>query len=289
MSEVTTPPTRRLVISRQRHRGQFFPEPLDETIRLDMMQIPSGTFLMGSPRDELDNFEDEQPQHAVTVPAFFLARIPITQAQWRVVAGYDRVAQDLDPAPSHFKGDNRPVERVSWDDATEFCQRLTRRTGRTYRLPSEAEWEYACRGGTTTPFHFGETLSDDLANYCAKDREISGTLYKGAYGRGILGQYRQETTDVGQFPANQFGLYDMHGNVWEWCEDDWHGSYEGAPKDGSAWVESDGATTFRLVRGGSWKGSPRSCRSASRSFYARDFRDGYIGFRVCCVPPPISS
>jgi formylglycine-generating enzyme required for sulfatase activity len=278
-----------LVISRQTHHGQFFPEPLDDAIRLDMMQIPGGTFLMGSPPDEPENSSSEQPQHEVTVPSFFMARTPITQAQWRVVAGFDRVDQGLDPDPSRFKGGNRPVEQVSWDDAIEFCQRLSQRIGRTYRLPSEAEWEYACRAGTTTPFHFGETLSDELANYCAQDEEIEGRLYKGAYGRGILGQYRKETTEVAQFPANSFGLYDMHGNVWEWCEDDWHGNYEGAPNDGSAWLESSREETFKLLRGGSWNYGPGICRSASRGSYRRDGRSYDVGFRVVCMPPRLSS
>ena len=162
MPEATTSPTKRIVISRQRYCGQFFPEPLDATTQLDMMQIPGGKFLMGSPPDELENYSNEQPQHEVTVPAFFMARTPITQAQWQIVAGYDPVDQELDPDPSRFKGDNRPVECVSWEYATEFCQRLSKKTGRIYRLPSEAEWEYACRAGTQTPFHFGETLSDEL-------------------------------------------------------------------------------------------------------------------------------
>ena len=290
MPEATTSPTKRIVISRQRHHGQFFPEPLDETIQLDMMQIPGGSFTMGAPKSEPESRDRERPQHEVTVPAFFMARTPITQAQWRIVAGYDPVDQELDPNPSHFKGDNRPVEQVSWDDATEFCQRLSQKTGRTYRLPSEAEWEYACRAGTQTPFHFGETLSDELANYRAQDLEIGSTLYKGAYGRGILGQFREETTDVGQFPANPFGLYDMHGNVLEWCEDDWHGSYEGAPpNDGSAWIESDRTSTERLLRGGSWVYYPRYCRSACRLDVSRGARNYGVGFRVCCVPPRLSS
>jgi formylglycine-generating enzyme required for sulfatase activity len=289
MPDATSTPTRRFVISRQTHRGQFFPEPLDETICLDMMQIPGGTFLMGSPPDELENSSSEQPQHEVTVPSFFMARTPITQAQWRVVAGFDRVNQDLDPDLSHFKGKNRPVEQVSWDDAIEFCRRLSRHTDRTYRLPSEAEWEYACRAGTPTPFHFGETLSDELANYCAQGEEIDGRSYKGAYGRGILGQYRKETTEVAQFPANSFGLYDMHGNVWEWCEDDWHENYEGAPIDGSAWLEFSREETYRLLRGGSWYYFPRLCRSASRLYFQRDVRINSFGFRVLCVPPRLSS
>ena len=285
MPDAATHPERRLVLRRQSHKGQFFPELLDEATRLDMVLIPGGTFLMGSPADELDNYEDEQPQHEVTVSTFFMARTPITQAQWRLVAGYDRIEQDLDPDPSHFKGENRPVEQVSWEDATEFCRRLSQRTGRTYRLPSEAEWEYACRAGTTTPFHFGETIGDELANYCAQDREIEGKLYKGAYGRGVQGKYREETTEVGQFPANKYGLHDMHGNVLEWCEDDWHSSYEGAPEDGSAWVEGDRGETNRLLRGGSWLSAPRGCRSAFRIYHSRDNRNNGIGFRVCCVPP----
>jgi len=289
MPDGTTNPTRRLVISRQSHRGQYFPEPLNETTCLDMMQILGGAFLMGSLPDELDNYSDEQPQHEVTVPSFFMARTPITQSQWRAVAAYSEVESDLNPEPSSFNGDNRPVEQVSWDDATEFCRRLSQQTDRTYRLPSEAEWEYACRAGTTTPFHFGETLSDELANYCAQDREIDGTLYKGAYGRGILGQYREETTEVGQFPANPFGLFDMHGNVWEWCEDDWHDSYQGAPSDGTPWLDTERTEARRLLRGGSWNFNPRNCRSAYRDDFTRAGRSYNVGFRVCCVLPRLSS
>jgi formylglycine-generating enzyme required for sulfatase activity len=302
MPEAIPNPTRRLVISRQSHRGQFFPEPLNETTRLDMIQIPGGSFLMGqteSEREELIRqvgeedyqtyYANELPQHFVTVPTFFLARTPITQAQWRAVAGYDRMAQELDPDPSEFKGDNRPVEQVSWDDATEFCRRLSQHTGRTYRLPSEAEWEYACRAGTTTPFHYGETLRGELANYCAQDREISGKLYQGTYGRGLLGQYREETSDVGQFPANDWGLYDMHGNVWEWCEDDWHPNYEGAPQDGSAWLDKNQTEKNKLLRGGSWLNFPRLCRSACRDYFTRAYRNYYVGFRVCCASPGTAS
>ncbi len=277
--------------------------------------IPSGSFMMGQTnveREEIirlngedryrESFTDELPRHLVTVPSFFLGQYPITQAQWRVVANYPVVEQELNATPSNFKGDNRPVEQVSWDDATEFCRRLSQHTDRTYRLPSEAEWEYACRAlpiasetastgdemndvRISPPFHFGETISYELANYCAEDREIDGTSYKGIYGRGPIGQYRQETTEVGQFSANQFGLHDMYGNVLEWCEDDWHSSYEGAPSDGSAWVEADRKSTKRLLRGGSWKHFPVYCRSACRTINSRDFRGSNVGFRVCCVPP----
>ncbi len=135
----------------------------------------------------------------------------------------------LAPDPSRFKGDNRPVDQVSWADAQEFCKRLSVKTGKDYCLPSEAEWEYACRAGTTTPFHFGETITTELANYDGNS----------TYNNGPKGEYREETTDVGLFPANDWGLYDMHGSLWEWCEDDYHSDYNGAPDDGSAWVESD--------------------------------------------------
>ncbi len=162
---------------------------------------------------------------------------------------------------------------VSWDDAAEFCKRLARETGKDYRLPSEAKWEYACRAGTTTPYHFGKTISTSLANY------IEGT--------------RGGTTTVGRFQvANAFGLYDVHGNVFEWCEDDWHDDYEGAPTDGSAWTRrgrlwgwSKSASSNKVVRGGSWSNYPDNCRSAFRGSDTRDNRSLLIGFRVVCVAP----
>jgi formylglycine-generating enzyme required for sulfatase activity len=300
MPEGKTSPERRLLISRQVHQRQFFAETLNESTRLDMMLIPGGTFEMGQTADEkaelirlIGNeyyqsyFINELPRHSVSVSLFFMGKYPVTQAQWRAVAAYEPVNKKLElkPDPSNFKGDNHPVEKVSWDDAQEFCQRLSAKTGRTYRLPNEAEWEYACRAGTTTPFHFGETLSDEIANYCAQDQEIGGTSYKGTYGRGILGQYRKATIEVGKFPANSFGLYDMHGNVWEWCEDDWHGNYDDAPIDGSAWIDADRSKTSKLVRGGSWYINPWFCRSASRYFNNEINFD--VGFRVVCEPPRI--
>jgi formylglycine-generating enzyme required for sulfatase activity len=300
MPEGKTSPERRPLINRQVHQGQFFTEALNESTHLDMMLIPGGTFEMGQTAAEKaelirlmgDEFYQkylisELPRHSVSVSLFFMGKYPVTQAQWRAVAAYQPVDQKLElkPDPSNFKGDNHPVEQVSWQDAQEFCQRLSVMTGRTYRLPSEAEWEYACRAGTTTPFHFGETLSDELANYCAQDREIDGTSYKGTYGRGVLGQFREATTEVGKFPANPFGLYDMHGNVLEWCEDDWHSNYEGAPSDGSAWVELDRSNTSKLVRGGSWGNDPRHCRSASR--LGGNEIHYSVGFRVVCEPPRI--
>jgi formylglycine-generating enzyme required for sulfatase activity len=190
------------------------------------------------------------------------------------VANLPKVNRDLKPDPSKFKGDNRPVEQVSWYDAVEFVERLSRQTGRHYRLPSEAEWEYACRAGTTTPFHFGETLTDKLANYAASK----------TFAAEPKGEYREQTTPVGSFPPNGFGLYDMHGNVWEWCADPWHESYEGAPTDGSVWEdENDNDNHYRLLRGGSWDSLPEDCRSAYRGTFSPDGRNSYLGFRVVCA------
>jgi len=233
--------------------------------------------------DELERRDSEGPQHEVTVPPFFMGRFPITQAQWRAEAQLEPIDRELDPDPAQCKGDNRPVERVSWYDATEeFCARLTRFTGRDYRLPSEAEWEYACRAGTTTPFHFGETITTDLANYDGTDD--SDGRWKSNYGQGPKGIDRNETTEVGSFPPNTFGLYDMHGNVSEWCQDYWHDNYDDAPTDGSAWIEG-GDSERRILRGGAWFSFPRICRSAYRYSGTPDFRYDGIGFRVCCAAP----
>jgi formylglycine-generating enzyme required for sulfatase activity len=239
-----------------------------EELGLDMIAIPAGSFMMGADRKTRDQ---ELPQHKVTLQPFYLGRYPITQAQWRIVAGYEQINRKLKPNPSRFKeNNNRPVENVSWPDAQEFCQRLSQQTGKIYRLPSEAEWEYACRAGTTTPFHFGETISTELANYDGTEE---------AYNNGPKGEYRQETTDVGAFPANEWGLYDMHGNVWERCEDLWHNNYVGAPIDGSAWLKEND-NDYHLLRGGSWNNGSRNCRSASRDNGIVIYDS--MGFRVCC-------
>ncbi|MFM6537398.1 MAG: formylglycine-generating enzyme family protein [Microcystis panniformis] len=245
-----------------------------------MIAIHGGTFMMGSPENEKGSTDDktERPQHEVTIKPFSMGKYPITQAQWQAVAALPQVNQELKPNLSRFKGDGStsltnhcPVERVSWHDAVEFCARLSNYTKRPYRLPSEAEWEYACRAGTTTPFHFGDTITTELANY-------DGNY---TYGDGPKGVYREETTEVGSFKiANEFGLYDMHGNVWEWCQDDWHNNYEGAPTDGSAWINRSNDRKVR--RGGSWYDFSDFCRSASRHFNDADFDDDNIGFRVVC-------
>jgi len=241
-----------------------------------MVLVPSGTFMMGSPEDELDRDEDEGLQHEVTVPSFFMGRYPITHAQWRAVAALPQVERDLDLDPSRFKGENRPVETVSWYDAVEFCQRLEQLTKRPYRLPSEAEWEYACRAETQTPFYFGKTLTTELANYDGNH----------TYGDGPKGEYRQETTPVDHFGiANAFGLSDMHGNVREWCADHFHSNYEGAPADGSAWLDKGKSDSNYVLRGGSWDYSPWFCRSAYRYYHPPDNAINYVGFRVACAAP----
>jgi len=254
-----------------------------------MVLIPGDSFLMGSPEDELEHSDSESPQHSVNIQQFCMSKYPVTQAQWKAVAALPQVNIELEPDPSSFKGDKRPVERVSWYDAVEFCDRLSSHTKRQYRLPSEAEWEYACRAGTTTPFHFGETITTDLANYDGTDDKEG--KWSGSYGRGPKGIYREETTVVGSFGvANAFGLYDMHGNVWEWCLDDWHDNYEGAHVDGSAWFDKNDNLYQKqghaVLRGGSWIHNPTYCRSASRNSYdgaERGSVDLDIGFRVVCA------
>ena len=274
---------RRPVISRQRASNWGYTEELTGDVGLDMMLIPEGTFLMGAPEDELESLDRERPQYEVTVPSFYCGRYPVTQEQWRVVAGYSPIERELNPNPSKFKGSDLPVEQVSWEEAQEFCLRLSYQTGKTYRLPSEAEWEYTCRAGTTTPFYFGETLDSGIANYDAKSDG-----YQPTDGDGVTGEYRKKTTVPGLFPGNQWGLYDMHGNVWEWCEDDWHDSYEGASADGSPWIynksTSQNEAPNKLLRGGSWLGIPRNCRSAFRYSFPRVNRYHFVGFRVVCSP-----
>ena len=260
------------ITKRSQNQAQVFTETIAKAITLEMMAIPGGSFVMGSPNTEAERGDNEGPQHTVNVAAFFMGKYEVTQAEWRAVAGLPKVKIDLNANPSRFKGDDLPVEQVSWDDAIEFCARLSQLTGRNYRLPSEAEWEYACRAGTTTPFYFGETITPDLLNY-------NGNY---SYGSAPKGIWRGKTTAVGSFPPNAFGLYDMHGNVSEWCQDVWHDNYNGAPTDGSAW-ESGGDNTKLLVRGGSWYVIPYFLRSAYRgpSVPVNVLNDR--GFRVVCV------
>lgn len=263
----------KIVINRERRTAQYFIEDLGDGIGLEMVLIPGGSFLMGSPEDEPERSSSESPQHTVTIQPFCMGKYPVTQAQWKTVANLPQVNRELNPDPSRFKGENRPVDCVSWHDVVEFCKRLFQKTGRQYRLPTEAEWEYACRAGTTTPFHFGETITPELANYDGNE----------TYGAGSKGIYRGETTDVGSFGlANAFGLYDMHGNVWEWCADQWHSNYEGAPIDGTAWLDKNYNQSY-VLRGGSWHYAPGNCRSACRHFNGAVYRLLHFGFRIACA------
>lgn len=256
---------------------------LGRGVRLELAAIPSGTFIMGSPEGEGD--DSERPQHSVAISPFELGRYPVTQAQWKEVDTLPKIERDLESNPSRFKGDDLPVETVSWYDAVEFCKRLSKHTNCEFRLPTEAEWEYACRAGTKSSFHFGDSITGEQVN-C--DFRKSVVISEGwlAIGRKTerTAIYRKQTTAVGSFPANPFGLYDMHGNVWEWCTDYWHKSYIGAPTNGSAWIRG-GYSSVRVIRGGSWLFDPRDCRSAYRIKNSPDFRSYNVGFRVSCVVP----
>ncbi|MGH8476017.1 MAG: formylglycine-generating enzyme family protein [Methylococcales bacterium] len=233
----------------------------------EMAEIPAGSFIMGSPEKEPERFQWEGPQHQVTfTKPFALGRYAVTFDE------YDRYCEAKRINKPHDQGwgrGTRPVIHVSWHDAKAYCEWLGQETGKNYRLPTEAEWEYACRAGTPTPFYFGDTISTEQTNYNAI------YVYKG----GVQGEYRKKTLAVGPFPPNQFGLYDMHGNVWEWCEDPWHDNYEGAPSDGSAWIGGNDSSP-RVLRGGSWGDVPGWVRSAVRAGFTPGNRYGSLGFRL---------
>ena len=268
--EVVTINSKGQELQRKQAYAQQYIEDLERGINLEMVAIPGGCFLMGSPETEPGHSPTEVPQHQVTVPEFWMSKYPVTQAQWKAVAALPQVNRSLKPKPSKFKGSNLPVEGVCWYDAVEFCDRLALNTGRPYRLPSEAKWEYACRATTNTPFHFGKMLSFELANY-------GGTLANGLDKRS---KPQGRTTPVGSYEAaNAFGLYDMHGNVWEWCLDCWHDNYNSVPTDGSA-KTNGGENHPRVTRGGSWFDSPSSCCSASRASDDPEIGGSTIGFRV---------
>ncbi|MGF1453763.1 MAG: SUMF1/EgtB/PvdO family nonheme iron enzyme [Alphaproteobacteria bacterium] len=234
----------------------------------ELVVVPAGRFVMGAPPGEEGRSDDEGPQHEVRFAApFALGRYPVTFGEYDAFCEAEGRRK---PKDQGWGRGGRPVIDVSWDDAKAYCAWASDRTGAAYRLPSEAEWEYACRAGTTTPFSFGETIFTDQANYDGNHR----------YGNGRTGEYRKRTTPVGTFPANAFGLHDMHGNVFEWCEDPWHDSYVGAPADGSAWVANPTDSTARVVRGGSWFSQPLRLRSAFRLRGRPDYRFDTRGLRV---------
>ncbi|MEO0987161.1 MAG: SUMF1/EgtB/PvdO family nonheme iron enzyme [Cyanobacteria bacterium J06639_14] len=254
------------IIHCQRY-SQCFIERI-ENITIEMVVIPGGTFLMGSPKKHASL--NELPTHLVKVKPFLMSKFPITKSQWRAIASLPKIHCDLQFRPSRKGSKLHPVVNVSWYDAMEFCARLSKKSGQKYRLPNEAEWEYACRAYTETPFYFGQTITSDLANY-------DGTHIYHSEPKGIM---RNQTTTVGNFSfANFFGLFDMHGNVWEWCMDNWHEDYQGAPDDGIAWLDSDDSQ-IRVLRGGSWVNAPMFCRSTSRISDISDNNSENVGFRV---------
>jgi formylglycine-generating enzyme required for sulfatase activity len=234
-------------------------QPVVNAVGMKFVWIPPGTFMMGSPGSEKGRGDDEHHRKLTIRKGFYMSAHLVTQEQWQAVLGEN---------PSEFKGEkNLPVDSVSWNDCQEFLKKLKGKDKKAYRLPTEAEWEYACRSGTTTPFHFGATLSTDKANY-------NGNF---VYGKGVKGIHREKTTPVGSFPANAWGLHDMHGNLWQWCND-WHGGYSAkdltdpqGPKSGKE----------RILRGGSWGSHPVYCRAANRNFADPSSRTEYYGLRVC--------
>jgi eukaryotic-like serine/threonine-protein kinase len=251
------------VIDRPTGQSEIFTEDLGNEVSLKMVKIPAGKFMMGSPTNEIDRLSSESPQHLVTVPGFYMGQMLITQAQWQAIMGNN---------PANFQDtDERPVNSISWLDAMDFCQKLSQKTGRTYRLPSEAEWEYACRAGTTTPFAFGENITPEFV-YC-------NNIYPYSY--YIKGEILLKTT-----PANSFGLYNMHGYLWEWCLDEWQSNYNNAPVDGSARgnINSRSGDKKRLLRGGSWNSTKAGiCRSACRRYKDASGNDHFSGLRVVAV------
>jgi formylglycine-generating enzyme required for sulfatase activity len=288
---------------RQPRLVQGYREELPPNHALTMVWIPPGRFWMGSPSREAGRTDAEGPQALVQVQGFFISQTPITQAQWRAVANLNegtKWRRDLKPNPSlfhpdHWQGkdqtvryrlgallageastDNRPVERVSFYDAQEFCHRLGRLTGRAYTLPSEAQWEFACRAGNPEAFTFGATLTPMLANVrWPADTDISAP-----------GRHQQQTTPVGLYPANAWGLHDMHGNVGEWCFDHWRERLESPATDDGPWLIKDDLELLRerVIRGGSWNSEAIHCRSASRTSGAPLLQDRKVGFRMVCLP-----
>ena len=285
----------------ERANASFFTETLGANVGLDMVSITAGVFTMGSPIYEPERRANEGPKHSVTLGRFFIGAFPVTQAQWAAVvtAHPAKLAYELDPYPSFFKGDDLPVESIPWNQADEFCRRLAEMTRRDYRLPSEAEWEYSCRAGSTGPFNVGPTITTDLANYCGEGGAVCGqsdgkrvasdvydgvTYSSGAYDQGPAGTFRGTTTPRGTFPPNCFGLHDMHGNVWEYCLDAANPTYADAPADGGAYLSGQPGSD-RILRGGSWSHNPAICRSAYRDVIAPDNPgwQGRISLRVACT------
>jgi sulfatase modifying factor 1 len=235
------------------------PKDFTNSIGMKFVWIKPGSFMMGSPKEEKER-ADNEIQHKVTLTkGFYMGVYTVTQEQWKDIMGNN---------PSRFKDEkNLPVESVSWDECQDFIKKLRKKDKKPYRLPTEAEWEYSCRAGTKTPFHFGDTISTEQANYDGKF----------TYGDGKKGVDRAKTTPVGSFPANAWGIHDMHGNVWQWCQD-WHGDY---PQKEVVDPQGPNEGQFRVNRGGSWYDYPRNCRSASRLRGEPGYRYLGLGCRLC--------
>ena len=240
----------------------------------EMVVVPAGEFMMGSPWGESGRSDDEGPRHRIRIgEAFAVGKYEVTFGEWDACVA-DGGCGGYEPDDERWGRGDRPVVNVSWEDAKSYVRWLSRETGKRYRLLSEGEWEYVARAGTRTPFHTGGTISTDEANYDGRD----------AYGPGRKGVYRGKTLRVGLFPANGFGLHDVHGNVWEWVEDCWNDNYRGAPGDGSVW--ESGNCSRRVLRGGSWISLPRYLRSADRNWFRSGDRNNFFGFRVARTLTP---
>ena len=246
------------ILEQRAGRADCFTESLAPGVNLIMVAVPGGAFRMGSLHGQ--GYPDEEPQHYVQVAPVWMSQALVTQRQWQALMGAHR---------GRFSGADLPVETISWEAVMRFCEKLTKKSGRRYGLPSEAQWEYACRAGSSAPFAFGPTLTTALANY---NGEFS-------FHGGPKGVYRHVPTPAGSFPPNAFGLEDMHGNLWEWCADAWHDDYRGAPLDGSPWPNGP-QTEYRVVRGGCWHDIPEVCRSAARLKLRAAEGDEMTGFRV---------
>ncbi|MBO0723280.1 MAG: formylglycine-generating enzyme family protein [Blastocatellia bacterium] len=283
------------MVTKRVETAHYFQVDLPGGTPLDLVQVPGGSFMMGTLDTDIAGvkqsssrsvekkdlnydlvesyirrFNWETPQHMVNVPTFYMGKFEITQAQWMAVATLPKVNTDLLSDPSSFKGGNRPVETITWDEAIEFCERLSRATGRHFRLPTEAEWEFAARAGTNTPFYFGDSIKTDWANFQGRF----------PYNNSPKGEFRETTVDVGSLGTpNAYGLYDMHGNVWEWCSDVWNESYDGAPANGKSW-DTGKITYLRIIRGGGWDSFGGECRSNSRNRMTATIRLNNIGLRV---------
>jgi formylglycine-generating enzyme required for sulfatase activity len=266
---ITKAPTVRVL------QGQTVAAVIERPVPANMVRIQGGTFMMGSPASEVNRNSEREVQHSVTVSSFYMGKYPVTQKEYQEVMGTN---------PSNFKGDSLPVEMVSWYDAINYCNRLSQREGLTpaytvngenvtwnqnasgYRLPTEAEWEYACRAEKTTPFSTGNNITTSQANY-------DGNY---PYNNNAKGTYREKTTAVGSFSPNSWGLYDMHGNVWEWCWD-WYGTY---PSNAQTDPRGASSGSDRVLRGGSWSDDAQDLRSANRGGYTPSNRYNNIGFRL---------